>query len=407
LKSLAGTIILAFLATFLSLLTSDKILGYLGYPAEDKEYAYINSFQKTYKHIEFEYSFQTNSQGLRYKEIPLKKPEGTYRVLVIGDSFTEGVGVRAEDRFSSLLETSFKNIGKGIFFINAGITGSGPLEYGKLFFNVGLKYEPDGLLLCIYANDLSNTPVWATPKDFATSLPRRSPLRRITHALFPRIYVLSKRLYYTHLKAERMEPHDFVKTMSRKASEFGIPESRIDEWRRSLPDHLVKAVNERMLSGDIMAHALIVPSFWLDSLDIDSTKAEEKWRVMVLLLSEIISHCRKRGIEMGVVYIPVMYQYDSESYKGTNLWIQAGGTVHKQWLVEKTEFQRRLETWAETQGIPFLDLMPVFRTANRPHHDLYWWYDSHFTAKGHALVAKAIGEWIVKNRVFSFVNDDG
>ncbi|MBN1461055.1 MAG: hypothetical protein JXA57_16120, partial [Armatimonadetes bacterium] len=53
---------------------------------------------------EFNTEFRINSLGLRDNEMPRAKPQGTFRILMLGDSMTVGWGVEAEETFSSRLE---------------------------------------------------------------------------------------------------------------------------------------------------------------------------------------------------------------------------------------------------------------------------------------------------------------
>ncbi len=99
------------------------------------------------KNIEFQYEFSANSLGLRYPEVPFKKPSQDLRVYVAGDSFVEGMGVREEETFCALLEKKFTTAQHDVHFINGGFAGTGPMEYGNVFLQVGLKVHPDGLLL--------------------------------------------------------------------------------------------------------------------------------------------------------------------------------------------------------------------------------------------------------------------
>ena len=83
----------------------DRILAFLGYPEEiPSKSAHRANVSKSLKSIEFEYQFTTNELGLRYPHIPVKKPAGERRILMLGDSFTEGVGVEADQSFGVLLE---------------------------------------------------------------------------------------------------------------------------------------------------------------------------------------------------------------------------------------------------------------------------------------------------------------
>src|SRR5262245_14206914 len=67
----------------------------------------------------------TNSRGLREEELPLAKPPGTCRVLVLGDSTALGFGVPVAARFSDQLELLLNRDHAGTRFevINAGVPG--------------------------------------------------------------------------------------------------------------------------------------------------------------------------------------------------------------------------------------------------------------------------------------------
>ncbi len=77
--------------------------------------------------------YKINSIGLRNNEITIPKPNDTFRILMLGDSFTEGKGVKLEETFSKQLEqllNSSSSATQKFEVINAGIQSSSPiLEY--------------------------------------------------------------------------------------------------------------------------------------------------------------------------------------------------------------------------------------------------------------------------------------
>ena len=89
------------------------------------------------------YAFTTNSLGFRDQYDRTIDLKGSYRrVLVIGDSFTEGVGVRYEDSFVGRAD----NITKGrIEILNAGVASYSPIIYWRkvkyLIEDVGLQFD--------------------------------------------------------------------------------------------------------------------------------------------------------------------------------------------------------------------------------------------------------------------------
>lgn len=100
---------------------------------------------------EFLFERTTNSIGLAEKEI--KKEKGSkYRILAVGDSFTEGVGTRYEESWVKQMETRWEEL--NVQTINAGIGGSDPVYEYALYRDKLRAYEPDLVLLTINATDV-------------------------------------------------------------------------------------------------------------------------------------------------------------------------------------------------------------------------------------------------------------
>src|SRR5262249_26028831 len=78
------------------------------------------------------YSLRTNSLGFRdakVREVPLRSE--TRRVLLIGDSYTEGVGLAFEDTFPGLLFEAGQHATPRTEFLNAGVISYSPVIYYK------------------------------------------------------------------------------------------------------------------------------------------------------------------------------------------------------------------------------------------------------------------------------------
>ena len=94
-----------------------------------------------------------NSQGFREDEIPFAKPDGVRRIVALGDSFTFGQGVDADERFTDLLEQEFDRLE----VVNLGVCGYGTDQEVRVFEEVGVRYEPDLVLLTVFlGNDLDD-----------------------------------------------------------------------------------------------------------------------------------------------------------------------------------------------------------------------------------------------------------
>lgn len=99
------------------------------------------------------FRFRTNNLGLRRdSETAPEKPDGVLRILVLGDSQTDGY-VNNDESFSTLLEAQLASAGWRAEVLNAGVAGYSPAqEY--LWYDVhGAALQPDLVLVVFYAGN--------------------------------------------------------------------------------------------------------------------------------------------------------------------------------------------------------------------------------------------------------------
>lgn len=99
-----------------------------------------------------DYDFRLNSHGFKDVEFSIEKPDGTFRILGIGDSFAFGV-IPYSNNYLTLLEDSLKQTGEKIELINMGIPGIDSREYVSLFIHEGLELKPDMVLLSFFVGN--------------------------------------------------------------------------------------------------------------------------------------------------------------------------------------------------------------------------------------------------------------
>ncbi len=110
---------------------------------------------------EFKYVLKTNSLGLRNEEISPIKDTNEYRIICVGDSFTEGFGTDEEHCWPRILERELSKVikNKKINIINAGTAGSDVVfEYTFLTEKL-LKYSPDMVINALNTSDISDLTV--------------------------------------------------------------------------------------------------------------------------------------------------------------------------------------------------------------------------------------------------------
>lgn len=102
---------------------------------------------------------EINSDGMRDREYPLKKPAGTVRIAVLGDSYAEAMQVSLEDSFPKLLEKSLNADDQAgsprVEVLNFGVSAYGTGSELLTLQNKVWKYQPDIVVLAIFTgNDI-------------------------------------------------------------------------------------------------------------------------------------------------------------------------------------------------------------------------------------------------------------
>ena len=102
--------------------------------------------------------YQTNSFGARDQEW---KGDDSLKIAFLGDSFTEGMLIKEEDRLSELLEQS-----SGITHMNLGVLGANPLAYYLAYRKiVQPRFRHNGVIVGVYqGNDFDS---FGTPANGA------------------------------------------------------------------------------------------------------------------------------------------------------------------------------------------------------------------------------------------------
>ena len=98
-----------------------------------------------------------NSRKLRDYEYPLAKPPGVFRIVVVGDSFTEGQGEDFEDIWPKRLERFLNDYrsadGRRYEVINLALSGTSTPRQLRLARELGLPYRPDLIVVGYCLND--------------------------------------------------------------------------------------------------------------------------------------------------------------------------------------------------------------------------------------------------------------
>ena len=108
--------------------------------------------------------FTVNSGGMRDVNISVKKPPGTFRIAVLGDSYTEADVVPMHDAFFWVIQRRLRACpalsGKRVEVLNFGVRDYGTAQELLTLRTRAWRYSPDFVVLAIYTgNDIRNNSV--------------------------------------------------------------------------------------------------------------------------------------------------------------------------------------------------------------------------------------------------------
>jgi hypothetical protein len=134
---------------------------------------------------EYAIEMRINSRGLRGPERPYDPPPGTRRVLLVGDSFVEGLGVEEHETTAALLEEHWRTVGARVQVLNGGVADYCTAQAYLLYKLELARYRADVVALFIYMNDIgpnSTRYTWHGNELAPVRTRRPQPARGDTHS---------------------------------------------------------------------------------------------------------------------------------------------------------------------------------------------------------------------------------
>jgi hypothetical protein len=88
---------------------------------------------------------KTNSWGMRDREYPVEKPKNTFRVAILGSSYSLPAGVEIEDAYHSILEERLgaEHAPTRYEFLNFAVGVHLPSQYLAMLEHRALQFDPD------------------------------------------------------------------------------------------------------------------------------------------------------------------------------------------------------------------------------------------------------------------------
>jgi hypothetical protein len=326
-----------------------------------------------------------SSAGLCDVEHQLVKPNGVYRIAILGDSMTEALQVPTEERFARVLEKKLNATGVAGRKYEVLNFGNGAFSTGQeyiQFVQTVAAYQPDMTILMFHQGDQEKNPPfysnWSLRPTFAldgTNLKIRwqeFDRWRVSESALPlTLFDWGRR--HSRIWGVLLQTHSTLKTdpvFQRLAGRFAAVSNVVQPLiDRALPasirDEQLDASRKQLSDQTGLAEDL-EPLPGKDAID-----RVDRWQLTLSLLNSLNSRCGQAGSKFMVASLP--------SSQNRQLF--------------QSEF-RTIGALAGTAGFTTLDLTPSFETAaNQTFDSLY--LTGHLSKRGHELVADQLCQKIL------------
>ncbi|MDL1892454.1 SGNH/GDSL hydrolase family protein [Sphingobacteriales bacterium CHB3] len=308
---------------------------------------------------DFDTDFNTNSLGLRDREFTVSKPPNTFRILMLGDSFTVGEGVNHAETFSKLLEAALNANApseRRIEVINAGVGSYSPLlEFLYLRHN-GLQLQPDLVVLNFDISDLYDDIQYSqTVRLDGDGVPVAAPFDPTLNRSIKADSFLSRLM---------LEVKDFLKDHIRLYNFVRFRVYLRNEQRK----------REGSRSGDLRFDKLAqLRSHYIN-------RGDEDWALSLEYISLIRDTLQHRNIDFWITLYPYGIQVNGWEWReGRKFWDFEADSVYSMWP------QEHMEKFCNKAGIKVINMCEDFKNASVPERPLYHTFDGHWTSAGHEL----------------------
>jgi lysophospholipase L1-like esterase len=339
-----------------------------------------SSFQRT---RDYGVLVETNALGLRDRPHAVEKAPGTFRIVVLGDSFIEAYQVPLEQSLPYRLEERLA--GRGVEVLNLGVGGYGTAQQLLALAEDGVRYRPDLVVLGFFlGNDLQNNSYAIEAALFGAEAP----------TTFSRPYArarsLDAELEWTPPDREQMAPY-VERWNERKGWRDALRRTLQPAMLANLFEKATGRLWSRFASDDDRYDPELILG-WPFLREVADPKAarlwEDAWLVTRRLLLELDRVARAAGAGLVVLLVPANFQVDARALAS----IAAG---YPGLDLDPLRINRALAAFCAQAGIPLLDPTPALareQAGGRPTY--YAVEDQHWNAAGQALVAELLARFL-------------
>jgi ABC-type Fe3+-hydroxamate transport system substrate-binding protein len=298
---------------------------------------------------DWDVAYTINSLGFRDGEISLDKPANTKRILMLGDSFTEGKGVQLAQTFTKQLEALFNNASPSAQryeVINGGIQSSAPILEYILLKEKGIKLHPDLVIVNLDLSDFYD--------EVSYTQLAQINLGTITGVAYKDTQTLTQKIIATIVNRSIFvnQLYNWWLTYSRL---YSLPFNDLgsSDSDRFLAVRLEKSAQYQKYVDQVWEH-----------------------------IKKIKEYTDQQHTHLLVAMYPYGQLVNGSEWPSRTYWGFKIGETYK------TDLFENMAQYSKQEGISFISTLPDFQSAsNAP---LFFVHDGHFTPEGNTVYAQSL-----------------
>lgn len=324
-----------------------------------------------------------NSQGLRDREHTLQKPTDTFRIAILGDSFSEAFQVAQENTFWSVLERElqatpeFKN--RTVEVINFGVSGFGTIQEWQMLAHYVGDYAPDVVLLAFLpGNDVRNN-------SRQLESDHRRPFAELNDGK------LQLDVSF------RDDPNE------KRFREFTWSACKDQAIRHSRVAHLLYRALENWRSRTVSQNQPNAGFTNADEVGIDNAvfapPNTDGWREAWEITNRVLEAMQAESKALGAEFVVVILNNSVEVHPDPEITQEL---ARKLGSADLKEPQRRIMASGQRYGFPVIDLLePMQKIARTDHVFFHGFHNTqlgtgHWNETGHATAGKLIAQHLAQ-----------
>jgi len=375
----------SLLVVLIASIAVDRLTGWLANPPE-QGLIFPRNVTRHFQTPEFSFTTTTNSLGFRDRDFSQSKKVKT-RIVALGDSFTYGWGVAAEESWPKVLEQRLRSSGLDVEIANLGKPGASPRDYADIADQSLPMLHPDVVIVgVLQGDDLAQMD--APPPlisalvqrhENPNAISRHDRLRRIAGWLYPNFLRVVDDQAAASAAALTNEWQQQAQLLTKV---FTTEENaRLDKLDPQVKD----AFRLGELNPSLIYLGVHSPDYFLQTMDLNSAKTQDQISKMSEQLVRIRLAANQINAKVIVVSVPYGIYVSPASLASRH---RLGFAVAPEMLTTNPE-DDAIRNASQRAGVDFYEFTDQFRRAST-QQQFFYLLDGHFNRAGHASFAEAL-----------------